>query len=149
MLQHCQHFASDLTMGRLHLWPVCPGSSQGLSAISCWLFRRGRLSSHLLLSSAPLPVIIEADTVPPWLPSYIASTTSALPPPFPSSHPSFLPLCALSLPKNLLPRPGWEKAPHRPEFGEQFVVSFLTYSLTSLMNTGGFEGQNQYYHCLT
>lgn len=103
MLQHCQHCASDLTMGRLHLWPVCPGSSRGLSAISCWLFRRGRLSSHLLLSSAPLPVIIEADTVPPWLPSYIASTTSTLPHPFPSAHPSTFRCVPYRSPKTFSP----------------------------------------------
>lgn len=78
-MQRRQPLASHLTIGRLHLWPVCPGSSRGLSAINCWLFRRGRLSAHLLPSSAPLPVIIEADTVPPWLPTYSASTQ--LPPP--------------------------------------------------------------------
>lgn len=82
-MQQCQPLASHLTIGRLHLWPVCPGSSRGLSAINRWLFRRGRLSAHLLLSSAPLPVIIEADTVPPWLPTYSAST----PPLIPHNHP--------------------------------------------------------------
>lgn len=103
-----QHLASHLTMGRLHLWPVCPGSFRGLSAISRWLFRRGRLSAHLLPSSAPLPVIIEADTVPLWLPSYIPPTTTSPHLPLSPSHLTSLclPLCALSLPKSLLPGPG-------------------------------------------
>lgn len=43
-----------------------------------------RLSTHLLLRGAPLPVIIEGDTVPPWLSSYIAFT---IPPPRPQFPP--------------------------------------------------------------
>lgn len=98
--QHHQQSASHLTMGRLRLCPVCPGSSWGLSAISCWLFHRGRLSAHLLLSSAPLPVIIEADTVPLWLPSYSAS--SPFPPPIPVSSSVYL----ITVQKKILPGPG-------------------------------------------
>lgn len=65
--------------------PVHPG---GLSAISCRLLHRGRLSTHLLLRSAPLPVIIEGDTVPPWLSSYIAFTIPPPPPIFLLASPS-------------------------------------------------------------
>lgn len=65
------------------------------------------LSTHLLLRSAPLPVIIEADTVPPWLSSCIAFTTTTTPPParpqFSSSHPSAVPCAAYRSPKTLSP----------------------------------------------
>lgn len=91
-------------VGGFHRWLVCPSSSQGLSAISPRLLHSGWLPAHLPLSSASLPVIIEADTVPRGGHFTFPSSHPPTPTSFPSRIPADLPVKLINSLNSPFPR---------------------------------------------
>lgn len=117
------HLVSHLTVGRRHLWLVCPSSSWTFDYQSPTFLLRTALT-HLLPRSAPMPIIIEDDTVPSWLSSYNSPTF--LRPLFSPSHFS-------CVSKNHLPELGWGKRLESRGFNKQY--SQFLFSQTSISLT--------------